>query len=173
MVMSLRWTALSASVRGASHEKSGQGNQDAVRLKNPSGTDDVLLLAVADGHGSTRSFRSDRGSALAAECALARTAPFRPAARPGRPAEPRAQPGAERAGPRTWSRPGKAPCAPTWLPDPFTLLEFAAFPEPPPVLKPGEELPDQRLSRLRRDAGRGRDHAAATSSIRSWATATS
>ena len=29
--------------------------------------DDVLLLAVADGHGSTRSFRSDRGSAMAAD----------------------------------------------------------------------------------------------------------
>ena len=41
--MSLRWTALSASVQGASHENKGQGNQDAVRLKNPSGADDVLL----------------------------------------------------------------------------------------------------------------------------------
>src|ERR1700749_819214 len=76
MVMSLRWTALSASVRGASHEKTGQGNQDAVRLHNPSGPDDVLLLAIADGHGSTRSFRSDRGSALAAECALSELARF-------------------------------------------------------------------------------------------------
>src|SRR5271156_6836341 len=70
MVMSLRWKALSASVKGASHELGGYSNQDAVRLKNPSDSDDVLLLAVADGHGSARSFRSERGSAMAAECAL-------------------------------------------------------------------------------------------------------
>ena len=70
MVTSLRWTALSASVQGASHAEGGYGNQDAVRLKNPSSANDVLLLAVSDGHGSPRSFRSDRGAALAAECAL-------------------------------------------------------------------------------------------------------
>ena len=68
--MSSIWTALSASVRGNHHEQRGLKNQDAVRLKNPGAASDALLLAVADGHGSARSFRSDRGSVLATECAL-------------------------------------------------------------------------------------------------------
>ena len=88
-----RWAALSASVRGASHEQIGLGNQDAVRLGNPLAGTDVLVVAVADGHGSTRSFRSERGSALAAECAAARAAPVRAPARPRCAAQPGAQPG--------------------------------------------------------------------------------
>src|ERR1700733_8191738 len=70
MVRGSRWTALGASVRGASHERNNLTNQDAVRLRNPSGTDDFLVMAIADGHGSSRSFRSERGSAMAAECAV-------------------------------------------------------------------------------------------------------
>ena len=76
MVASPRWTALSASVRGASHEKTGQPNQDSVRSRNPGSGHEMLLMALADGHGSTRSFRSDKGSALAAECALRQLAKF-------------------------------------------------------------------------------------------------
>ena len=140
MVMSLRWTALGASVRGASHERNGLGNQDAVRLQNPGGADDILVLAVADGHGSTRSFRSDRGSAMAAECALAeltkfirRLGPEAPLSRVRNQARLR-WPGALLA---AWKKAVREDLAK----NPFTQMDFAAFPEPPPALKPGEDLP--------------------------------
>ena len=140
MVRSMRWEALCASARGASHEKNGIVNQDAVRLKTPTPADDVLLMAIADGHGSTRSFRSDRGSTLAAECAVTEMARL-----------------VQRLGPdaalsivrnhvrnrwprdliRAWKKAVRADVAAK----PFTALDFAAFPDAPPVLKPDEELP--------------------------------
>ena len=58
------WQTLKASVRGASHCRSGLPNQDAVRVtkcKDGRG----LLVALADGHGSAKSFRSQRGARLA------------------------------------------------------------------------------------------------------------
>jgi protein phosphatase 2C-like protein len=140
MVMSSRWTALSASVQGASHQKRGQGNQDAVRLKNPSGSDDVLLLAIADGHGSARSFRSDRGAALAAECALRELRHFIRRLGPDAPLS-RVRNQAKTRWPKTLITAWKSAVRADLTARPFTLLEFAAFPEPPPVVKPGAELP--------------------------------
>jgi len=138
--MSKRWTALSASVRGASHEKNGQGNQDAVRLKNPSGPADVLILALADGHGSTRSFRSERGSAMAAECALRELTRFVQRLGPDAPLS-RVRHQAQQRWPRdlieAWKKAVRADLAAR----PFSQLDFAAFPERPPILKPGEDLP--------------------------------
>jgi hypothetical protein len=134
------WTALVASVRGASHESQGQKNQDAVRLKNPRGANDFLLLAVADGHGSARSFRSERGSALAAECALRelggivrKLGPDAPLSRVRRQAISR--------WPQAVVRAWRNAVRDDLRANPFSLLEFAAFPEKPPVVKPGEELP--------------------------------
>lgn len=138
--MSSRWTALSASVQGASHKKRGQGNQDAVRLKNPSGSDDVLLLAVADGHGSTRSFRSDRGAALAAECALRELRRFIRRLGPGAPLS-RVRNQAKTRWPKTLIATWKNAVRADLTARPFTQLEFAAFPEPPPTVKPDAELP--------------------------------
>jgi Protein phosphatase 2C len=140
MVMALRWTALSASVKGASHERSGQGNQDAVRLKNPSGGDDVVVLAVADGHGSTRSFRSDRGSAMAAECALRELNKFIRRVGPNAPLS-RVRNQAKNLWPKTLLAAWKAAVRADIAVHPFTPLDFAAFPEPVPVLKDDEELP--------------------------------
>jgi serine/threonine protein phosphatase PrpC len=140
MVAALRWTALSASVRGASHEKTGQSNQDAVRSKNPARGDDMLLLAIADGHGSTRSFRSDRGSAMAAECALAELAKF--VRRLGHDAPlSRVRNQARTRWPRDLIANWKATIRADLAKNPFTFLEFAAFPEKPPVVKPGHDLP--------------------------------
>ena len=138
--MSLRWTALSASVQGASHENKGQGNQDAVRLKNPSGADDVLLLAIADGHGSARSFRSDRGSALAAECALRELLRFTRQLRPDAPLS-RVRNQAKNRWPAALVTAWKNAVRADLTARPFSQMEFAAFPEPPPKVKPGEELP--------------------------------
>lgn len=140
MVMSLRWKALSASVRGASHELGGNRNQDAVRLKNPSGSDDVLLLAVADGHGSARSFRSDRGSAMAAECALRELRRFIHRLGPDAPlSQVRRQ--ARTLWPKALLAAWKKAVHADIMANPFTLLEFAAFPDVPPIAKPGGELP--------------------------------
>jgi serine/threonine protein phosphatase PrpC len=140
MVRSLRWTALSASVRGASHERGGQGNQDAVRLKNPSGADDILLLAVADGHGSTRSFRSARGSALAAECALRELRRFVRRLGPDAPLS-RVRNQAKTRWPKTLIAAWKSAVRADLIATPFSQLEFAAFPDSPPVVKPGQDLP--------------------------------
>jgi len=140
MVMSLRWTALSASVQGAFHERGGLGNQDAVRLKNPSGADDVLLLAVADGHGSTRSFRSDRGSAMAAECAVRELRRFIRRLGPDAPLC-RVRNQAKTRWPEALVTAWKSAVRADLAAHPFTPFEFAAFPEPPPALKPGEEPP--------------------------------
>ena len=140
MVMSLRWTALSASVRGASHERGGQGNQDAVRLKNPSGADDVLLLAIADGHGSARSFRSDLGSALAAECALRELRRFIRQLGPDAPLS-RVRNQAKSRWPKALIAAWKSAVRADLAARPFSQMEFAAFPEPPPAVKPGQDLP--------------------------------
>jgi serine/threonine protein phosphatase PrpC len=140
MVKSLRWTALSASVQGAAHKRGGQGNQDAVLLKNPSGADDMLLLAVADGHGSARSFRSARGSALAAECALRELRRLVRRLGPGAPLS-RVRNQAKTRWPRALIAAWKSAVRADLAACPFTLLEFAAFPESPPVLKPGQDLP--------------------------------
>jgi len=57
------------SVRGASHVRSGLPNQDAIGWVEPGDSPGSLLLAVADGHGSAKCFRSDCGSRLAIEAA--------------------------------------------------------------------------------------------------------
>jgi hypothetical protein len=140
MVMSLRWTALSASVRGASHEQGGLGNQDAVRMKNPSGGDDVLLLAVADGHGSARSFRSHLGSAMAAECALRELRRFIRRLGPEAPLS-RVRMQAKTRWPKQLIAAWKSAVRSHIAANPFSAMDFAAFPEPPPKLVAGRELP--------------------------------
>jgi hypothetical protein len=139
-MVTTRWTALTASVRGASHERTGQGNQDAVRLKNPSGANDLLLLAVADGHGSTRSFRSERGSALAAECALRELRRFVRRLGPDAPLS-RVRNQAKTRWPRDLIHAWKSAVRAELAAHPFTPMDFAAFPEKAPVLTPGLDLP--------------------------------
>lgn len=67
------WTARTATAMGADHGRFGLPNQDSVgaeRFTAP-GVGDVLVLAVADGHGNARHFRSGRGSAMAVNTAIA------------------------------------------------------------------------------------------------------
>ena len=62
------WRTLQASVRGAAHRRAGLPNQDAVRIARAN--DGLsLIVALADGHGSAKSFRSDRGARLAVDAA--------------------------------------------------------------------------------------------------------
>ncbi|MDQ1523179.1 MAG: hypothetical protein QOE47_1103 [Pyrinomonadaceae bacterium] len=67
-----RWRVVGHSVRGASHERAGTPNQDAIHwLPASSGDELPLVLALADGHGSAKSFRSETGARLAVETAAA------------------------------------------------------------------------------------------------------
>lgn len=51
-------------MRGASHQRAGLPNQDAVCIARADGGS-LLIAALADGHGSAKSFRSQRGARLA------------------------------------------------------------------------------------------------------------
>jgi Protein phosphatase 2C len=64
------WKVHGVSVRGASHERTGLPNQDAwaseaTLLKEGAS----MILAVADGHGNAKSFRSAKGSEFAVKVA--------------------------------------------------------------------------------------------------------
>jgi serine/threonine protein phosphatase PrpC len=64
------WRAIGCSVRGAAHKRSGLPNQDAIKRWPAGGEGTPLILAVADGHGSSKYFRSDRGADLAVTTAV-------------------------------------------------------------------------------------------------------
>jgi hypothetical protein len=57
------WHVITGSARGAAHKASGRPNQDAVARED--GPDGAVIVAIADGHGHARHFRSADGSALA------------------------------------------------------------------------------------------------------------
>lgn len=62
-----QWRAVGQTVQGASHVRSGLPNQDALCWDPPAGGGPPLILAVSDGHGSAKYFRSDVGARLAVE----------------------------------------------------------------------------------------------------------
>src|SRR5512143_1699416 len=65
------WRVLGASRRGAAHIRNGGlPNQDALLLPDIDSAP-PWILALADGHGSPKSFRSDRGALLAINTAAA------------------------------------------------------------------------------------------------------
>jgi len=65
----VKWEVIGASERGAAHRRHGMPNQDAWTCDK--GADGVtIIVAVADGHGSARAFRSDKGAKLAVQVAL-------------------------------------------------------------------------------------------------------
>src|SRR5688572_5810678 len=59
------WRVIGRSIRGASHQRAGLPNQDAIDWLPQPGDELPLILALSDGHGSARSFRSDEGARLA------------------------------------------------------------------------------------------------------------
>ena len=63
------WRAIGRSVRGASHVRSSLPNQDAIAWLPKSGEGPPIIVAVSDGHGSPRNFRSDLGSKIAVRLA--------------------------------------------------------------------------------------------------------
>ncbi len=56
------WQVITGSARGAAHRASGLPNQDAVASQDGPGG---VVVAIADGHGHIRHFRSADGAALA------------------------------------------------------------------------------------------------------------
>jgi hypothetical protein len=59
---SVPWQVIGRTVRGASHARRETENQDCIRWKSERGR---VILALADGHGSAKSFRSAIGAAFA------------------------------------------------------------------------------------------------------------
>jgi hypothetical protein len=63
------WRVTGFSVQGAGHVRDGLPNQDALRWLPECGAGLPLSVAVADGHGSARCFRSDAGARSAVNVA--------------------------------------------------------------------------------------------------------
>src|SRR5258708_7730064 len=64
------WHILGQSVRGASHNSSGMLNQDRILWRQAKTSTGVpLVMAIADGHGSEKHFRSHIGAQFAVEVA--------------------------------------------------------------------------------------------------------
>jgi serine/threonine protein phosphatase PrpC len=66
------WSLVGQSIRGVQHAAHGLPNQDAIRYlirEETRGSRGLIILAVADGHGSRSSYASDIGSRLAVESA--------------------------------------------------------------------------------------------------------
>lgn len=61
------WRIIGQSVQGSSHLRKGLPNQDAIAWLPAAGVGPPLALAVSDGHGDRRCFRSDVGARLAVE----------------------------------------------------------------------------------------------------------
>jgi serine/threonine protein phosphatase PrpC len=61
------WGAFGETTRGTAHDRNGLPNQDALDWfpKQPWKFGPPLVMAVSDGHGSSKSFRSDTGSCIA------------------------------------------------------------------------------------------------------------
>lgn len=64
------WRAIGKSVQGASHRKTNLPNQDAIEWLPDKGEGPPLVVAISDGHGSPKCFRSDEGSRLAVTTAI-------------------------------------------------------------------------------------------------------
>ncbi|HYE47826.1 MAG TPA: protein phosphatase 2C domain-containing protein [Caulobacter sp.] len=70
--MASTWTIGGASVRGAAHVRAGKANEDAIAWHPAAGCGAKVVGAVSDGHGARAHFRSQTGSRLAVEQAVAR-----------------------------------------------------------------------------------------------------
>jgi serine/threonine protein phosphatase PrpC len=71
-----KWRCGGVSVLGASHVRQGAPNQDAIGWWPETDQGLPLILAIADGHGSAKSFRSQLGAAHAVQIAIAELTDF-------------------------------------------------------------------------------------------------
>lgn len=63
------WSVIEATARGATHQRNNLPNQDSIGSSDPN-QGLPIVLAVADGHGGKKYFRSQVGARLAVETAL-------------------------------------------------------------------------------------------------------
>jgi serine/threonine protein phosphatase PrpC len=63
------WHIIGESVRGVTHDRKGLPNQDAIQCIVKKGNELPLAVAVSDGHGNSKNFRSEIGAQLAANIA--------------------------------------------------------------------------------------------------------
>ncbi|MCP4347691.1 MAG: protein phosphatase 2C domain-containing protein [Desulfobacterales bacterium] len=64
------WCVIGESVRGASHIRNDLPNQDDIKWHPGFGSGLPVILAVSDGHGSQKCFRSNKGAGFAVETAV-------------------------------------------------------------------------------------------------------
>ena len=64
------WRIIRESIQGASHKRLDQLNQDAIERFPASGDSLPLILAVSDGHGGAKYFRSGKGARFAVDAAI-------------------------------------------------------------------------------------------------------
>jgi hypothetical protein len=67
--LSYKWLANGRSIKGLIHDKSGMPNQDSIKWIY-SQISNSIIMAIADGHGSTIHFRSKTGSRFAVTTAI-------------------------------------------------------------------------------------------------------
>jgi serine/threonine protein phosphatase PrpC len=131
------WYTCGASVRGAAHEVNGQKNQDSFMIDRR--RDGSIFVALSDGHGNHRSFRSDRGSALATQVAVQQLARFVDEVPKDFSLE-RIRRYARQHLPTFFLRAWQGRVLEDLRDDPISHLEFAAFPENIPVAEDGRPL---------------------------------
>jgi len=68
--MKIKWSVSGKSLIGPQHIRNGLTNQDAIAWKEASTNKNFVILALADGHGSPKHFRSEDGSRFAVDAAL-------------------------------------------------------------------------------------------------------
>lgn len=64
------WKVFGRSIQGASHIRQRIPNQDAIMWFPREGVGESIILAVSDGHGSSKSFFSQKGSDLAVKTSV-------------------------------------------------------------------------------------------------------
>lgn len=69
-IRTYRWRIIGRSEQGASHIRHNLPNQDAIQWELGADGQAPALLAVADGHGSAKSFRSNIGAELAVDVTI-------------------------------------------------------------------------------------------------------
>lgn len=122
-----RWRVWTASVRGASHLRSQMPNQDAVAHSlNESNARGPVILAVADGHGSDRSFRSDVGSHVAVTLAIENCREFANDLRGATPSQVKQS--AEQRLPTLLMKPWQSKIEQHWRDNPLTDAERERWP---------------------------------------------
>ena len=151
------WRVIGSSVRGASHVRAGLENQDAIGWIPREGIGARVVVSVADGHGSPKSFRSATGARLAVEVSQGLAAELLTAPE-GRVELSWVKDRLEQDAPRRIVREWRARVEEELARSPFTDEEFALIRRAGRAAGPGTGR-ERPVPGLRVDAGNGGGHA--------------